>query len=67
MFIRFGAMARNRTAIDVFSAVGTEVMVLLLVVLAAGLSVAQYLSVARERMRRIEAKLRRREARRVAA
>jgi hypothetical protein len=60
-------MTRNRTAIDVFSAIGTELMVLLLVVLAAGVSVARYLSVARERMRRVEARLRRRAARRMAA
>jgi len=60
-------MARNRTAIDVFSAIGTELMVLLLVVLAAGLTVSRYFSVARERMRRVEARLRRRAARRVAA
>jgi hypothetical protein len=60
-------MARNRTAIDVFSAIGTELMVLLLVVLAAGLAVSRYFSVARERMRHVEARLRRRAARRVAA
>ena len=30
-------MTRNRTAIDVFSAIGTELMVVLLLVLAMGL------------------------------
>jgi hypothetical protein len=60
-------MTRNRTAIDVFSAVGTELMVVLLLVLAMGLTVSQYLALARDRVRRVEVKLRRRAARRVAA
>jgi hypothetical protein len=60
-------MTRNRTAIDVFSAIGTELMVLLLVVLAAGLTVTRYFSVARQHMRRVEARLRRRAVRRLAA
>jgi len=58
-------MTRNRTAIDVFSAVGTELMVVLLLVLAMGLTMAQYVEGARDRMRRVEGKLRRRAARRM--
>jgi len=60
-------MTRNRTAIDAFSAIGTELMVVLLLVLAAGLAVSQYFTLARDRVRRVEGKLRRRAARRVAA
>jgi hypothetical protein len=60
-------MTKNRTGIDLLSAFGTELMVLLLLVLAMGLAVAQYVTVARDRMRRVEGKLRRRAARRVAA
>jgi hypothetical protein len=60
-------MTRNRTAIDVVFALGAEVMALLLLVLATGLAVTQYVSVGRDRMRRIEVKLRKRAARRVAA
>lgn len=62
----FTAMTRNRTALDLFSAAGTELMVLLIVLLALGLSVSQYLSLGRERMRRVETKIRRRTTRRVA-
>ena len=58
-------MTRNRTAIDVFSAVGTELMVVLLLVLAMGLTMAQYVEGARDTMRRVEGKLRRRAARRM--
>jgi hypothetical protein len=60
-------MTRNRTAIDVFSAVGTEFMVLLLLVLAMGLAVSRFFTGARDRVRRVEVKLRRRAARRMAA
>jgi len=60
-------MTRNRTRLDIFAALGTEPMVLLLVVLAAGLAVSRYIAAASERMRRLEVKLRRRAARRVAA
>jgi hypothetical protein len=60
-------MTRNRTAIDAFSAIGTELMVLLLLVLAMGLAVSQYFTLARDRVRRVEGKLRRRAARRVVA
>ena len=57
-------MTRNRTAIDAFSAVGTELMVVLLLVLAMGLAVSQYFTMARDCVRRVEVKLRRRAARR---
>lgn len=60
-------MTRNRTAIDAFNAIGTELMVVLLLVLAMGLAVSQYFTLASDRMRRVEGKLRRRAARRVAA
>jgi hypothetical protein len=59
-------MTRNRTAIDAFSAIGTELMVVLLLVLATGLAVSQYFTLARDRVRSVEGKLRRRAARRVA-
>jgi hypothetical protein len=60
-------MTRNRTGLDIFAALGTELMVLLLVVLAGGLAVSRYIAAASERMRRLEVKVRRRAARRVAA
>ena len=53
-------MTRNRTAIDIFSALGTELIVVLLLTLAAGLAVSRYFWVAREHMRRVEVTLRRR-------
>jgi hypothetical protein len=59
-------MTRNRTAIDLIYALGAEMMVLLLVLLAMGVGVTQYFSVARDRMRRIEVKLRKRAVRRIA-
>ena len=60
-------MTRNRTAIDLLSSVGTELMVVLLLVLAMGLAVSEYFAMARDRVRRLEVKLRRRAARRIAA
>jgi hypothetical protein len=60
-------MTRNRTAIDAFAAIGTELMVALLLVLATGLAVSQYFTLARDRMRRVEGRVRRRAARRVEA
>jgi len=60
-------MTRNRTATDAFSAIATELMVVLLLVLAMGLTVSRYVTLARDRVRRVEGKLRRRAARRVAA
>ncbi len=60
-------MTRNRTVLDTFTAIGTELMVVLLLVLAMGLAVSQYFTLARDRVRRVEGKLRRRAARRAAA
>ena len=61
------AMTRNRTALDVFASLGTQMMVLLLLVLAFGVGMMEYFALVRERMRRLEVRLRRRAARRVAA
>ena len=52
---------------DMFSALGTELMVVLLLVLAMGLAVSEYFNVTRDRVRRFETRVRRRAARRVAA
>jgi hypothetical protein len=52
---------------DLFSALGTQLTVVLLLVLATGLTVSSYFTVARDRVRRVEMKVRRRAARRVAA
>jgi hypothetical protein len=60
-------MTRNRTAMDAFATIGAELMVVLLLVLAMGLAVTQYFTLARDRVRRVEGKLRRRAARRVEA
>ena len=57
-------MTENRTVIDVF-AVGTKLMVVLLLVLAMGVAVTEYVATARDRFRRVEGKRRRRAARRV--
>ena len=51
---------------DVFAALGTKVMAVLLVVLAAGLAISQYIAATSDRMRRLEVKLRRRATRRAA-
>jgi len=63
----FAAMTRNRTALDILSAAGAELMVMLILVLALGLTVSRYLSGGRERIRRLETKMRRRATRRFAA
>jgi hypothetical protein len=55
-------LARNRTAIDLLASLGTELMVLLLIVLAAGLALSRYFAVGRDRIRRVEVKLARRAA-----
>jgi hypothetical protein len=65
--IGLGAMTRNRTALDMLTTLGTQLTVILLFVLAAGLAVGQYLSAGRERMRRVELKIRKRASRRGAA
>jgi hypothetical protein len=59
-------MTRNRTAIDAFPVLGTHLMVALLLMLAAGLAVSRYFAVARDHVRRMDVKLRRRAARRIA-
>ena len=58
-------MTENRTVIEVFAALGTKLMVVLLLALAMGVAVSDYVSSARERFRRVEGQLRRRAARRV--
>ena len=60
-------MTRNRTALDTLSAVGSQLMVILLVVLAMGVGITEYFMMARDRVRRVEVRLRRRAARRAAA
>jgi hypothetical protein len=50
-----------------FAALGTELMVLLLVVLAAGLAVERYLGAVRDRIRHVDVRRRRRAARDTAA
>lgn len=60
-------MTRNRTALDIFSALGTELIVAVLLTLAIGLAVSRYFWIAGEQMRRIEVKLRKRAMRRLAA
>lgn len=59
-------MTENRTVIDAFAAMGTKLMVVLLLVLAMGVAVSEYVATARDRFRRVEGKLRRRASRRVA-
>ena len=59
-------MTENRTAIDIFAAFGTKLMVVLLLVLAMGVTISGYFASASDRMRKVEGKLRRRAARRVA-
>ena len=58
-------MTENRTVIDIFAALGTKLMVVLLLVLAMFVAVSNYIATARDRFRRVEVKLRRRAARRV--
>ena len=60
-------MTRNRTALNFLSAAGDELLVVLVLVLACGLTVSQYLSAGRDRIRRLETRVRRRATRRDAA
>jgi hypothetical protein len=60
-------MTRNRTAIDLFSALGVEFVVVLLIALAIGLAISNYLWTRREDLRRIDVKINKRTARRLAA
>ena len=59
-------MTENRTAIDLFAAFGTKLMVVLLLVLAMGVTISGYFARASDRMRKVEGNLRRRAARRAA-
>jgi hypothetical protein len=59
-------MTRNRTVSDLFSALATELLVLLLLTLAACLAISRYMLVARERVKRVEMQVRRRALRRPA-
>jgi hypothetical protein len=60
-------VTRNRTAVDICAALGTEFIVVLLVALAMGLAVSRYFWLAGDQMRRVEAKIRKRDFRRYAA
>ena len=60
-------VTRNRTAVDIFATLGTEFIVVLLVALAMGLAVSRYFWLAGEQMRRVEARIRKRDFRRFAA
>jgi len=51
-----GMMTRNRTAIDLFSAFGVEFVVVLLLTLAIGLAITNYLWACREDLRRSDAR-----------
>jgi hypothetical protein len=60
-------MTRNRTAVDLFSTLGTELIVVLILALAMFLAVSRYFWLAGEQMRRVDVKLRKRACRRLAA
>jgi hypothetical protein len=60
-------MTRNRTAIDLFSALGVELVVVLMLALAIGLAISNYLWTRREDLRRIDVKINKRASRRLAA
>ena len=51
---------------DLFAMLGSQLMVVLLFVLGMGVAVFEYAAVARDRVRRVDVKLRRRAARRIA-
>jgi hypothetical protein len=59
-------MTRNRTAIDVLSTLSNQLLVVLLLVLAASLAISRHFSAARDRLRRVEVRVRKRAARRIA-
>ena len=60
-------MTRNRTGLDFFSALGTELIVVLILALAMFLALSRYFWLAGEQMRRIDVKVRKRAFRRLAA
>jgi hypothetical protein len=57
-------MTRNRTAIDLFSLLGTQLIVVVVLAAAAVLAVSRYFWMAGEQMRRVDVKVRRRALRR---
>jgi hypothetical protein len=59
-------MTRNRTDIDVLSTLGNQLLVVMLLVLAACLSISRHISAARDRLRRVEVRIRKRAARHIA-
>jgi hypothetical protein len=56
-------MTRNRTDIDVLSTLGNQLLVVMLLVLAACLSISRHISAARDRLRRVEVRIRKRAVR----
>ena len=62
-----GGMTRNRTALGLFPTFGTELLVLLLLTLAIGLWVSNYMLMMREELRRSDLALGKRASRRPAA
>jgi hypothetical protein len=60
-------MTRNRTPLDLFPTFGTELLVLLLLTLAIGLAVSNYMMTMREGRRRSDLALGKRASRRPAA
>jgi hypothetical protein len=60
-------MHRNRTAIDMLSALEAEFVVVLILTLTIGLAISRYFWVAGDEMRRIDVKMRRRALRRFVA
>jgi hypothetical protein len=57
-------MTKNQTGFGLFSAFGIELLVLLLLTLAAGLALSNYLFAARENVRRSDVRVGRRTQRR---
>jgi hypothetical protein len=60
-------MTRNRTAVDLFFAFGVEFVVVLLVTLAIGLAISNYLWARREDLRRTDLRIKKRTSRRLVA
>jgi hypothetical protein len=60
-------MTRNRTALDLFSMLGTQLIVVVIIAAATVLAVSRYFWLAGQQMRRMEMNVRRRALRRFAA
>ena len=60
-------MTRNRTALDIFSTLGPELIFVVVLALAIFLAVSRYFWLAGDERRRIDVKVRRRALRRLAA